>query len=344
MAKDIFQSPVTTVGWEACGSRGSLSQDNGSIIGKDVLYTRSQTCADPHCTVVIKLIVPNALVGLDLNCNAKFVEVYVQNGGLLKYQCTLRGIKSDAANSFCFSTKDSFECRELHLKFLSIKPIINNDNDAKDAGLQLLLDSIQLELAPANSTPAESLQTPSMLNMMAMSMGMKETGSGGGSNSAGMSALLGMTMASMSAHGRTQERQSAHNPNKEVHQPNKDTAVREGQARDKLGSSTEQAHCSASGVEGSIPVATPPPAAKVIPASGGGGGLDVSQLASILWTVKGSIVEELGAQLDQKLDPVLRRLDKMDARIEALAVKLEDVAVSSRCQDRDSAEDVGGED
>ena len=53
--------------------------------------------------------------------------------------------------------------------------------------------------------------------------------------------------------------------------------------------------------------------------SGSGiGGLDASQLASIMWTVKSSMIEEIGQLLDRKLAPVLARLDGIDRKLDSL--------------------------
>jgi hypothetical protein len=45
-------------------------------------------------------------------------------------------------------------------------------------------------------------------------------------------------------------------------------------------------------------------------------GIDATQLAAILWTVKGTIMEEMACLLDTKLAPVLKRLDRLDAKID----------------------------
>lgn len=52
-------------------------------------------------------------------------------------------------------------------------------------------------------------------------------------------------------------------------------------------------------------------------------GIDYAQLASILWTVKGSIVDDLSQLLDKKLAPVIARLDRIDAQIEKLVASRE---------------------
>lgn len=70
-----------------------------------------------------------------------------------------------------------------------------------------------------------------------------------------------------------------------------------------------------------IPV--PPTAAAAAPA------IDYAQLASILWTVKSTIVDDISQLLDKKLAPVVARLDRMDAQMSTLNSALLNCTVSS---------------
>jgi hypothetical protein len=357
---------VQPVGWQLV-SGNELECLDGSVYGQNVTYSRSASCTEPFVELKLVSQTIRRLTSVRIDCNSKFIEIYIMRDNLLKYHSTLRGGKTEINNLFSASSSDSFEFKELHLKFLSIKPLPADSGTDTVTALQLTLSQVQLDFAPVAARAPNHNSSASggssngdsgadMMAMMAMSMGMgmmgpgmgRPGGGGGGAGSvggmgAGMPAMLSMALASMGAgagagggeRGTVHIPATAQNPQRpaaqlkvspeEMNQPSVDPgqkmypAPAGGEAAPrqastgKIDTSNQSSGSASVGTGGSTAGAE-----RRIPAPAVAG-LDATQLASILWTVKGSIVQEIGELLDSRLLPVLTRLDRMEGRLGVLS-------------------------
>uniref|UniRef100_A0A7S3GYQ9 Uncharacterized protein n=1 Tax=Spumella elongata TaxID=89044 RepID=A0A7S3GYQ9_9STRA len=324
----------------------------------------------------VKFVEVNKLKCLSIVCNARFVEIYAMKDSLLKYMTTMRGVapegdlpSSDFPLFECKYTDDNCEFRELHLKFLSIKPALVTDPARL---LQLSLVSLLCEYSAGTADTAPPLQQgPSlgglggaggmnMMAMMAMSMmggmpggmgGMRaKAGLGGVPQAPGMPGAVRTNpvqvappaVPATTAEGAQSSHSNSYSDSQEADVIQAVDAVSPAHSIDGTAGLSDSAHKqpepkTAPARASAAPVA---PNASTTAATGNptstsfatgsaqnkpaaaAPGLDIGQLASMLWTVKGSMLEEMGQLLDRKLAPVMSRLDRIDSKLKNLEVEV----------------------
>eukprot|EP01032_Pedospumella_encystans_P007575 gene7575-9074_t len=356
-------------GWDQPSDGAGFVHGQGSLSIKDALYTRGgDGGTDTSLQMKVKFVEVNKLKCLSIVCNARFVEIYAMKDSLLKYMTTMRGVapevdlpSSDFPLFECKYTDDNCEFRELHLKFLSIKPALVADPARP---LQLSLVGLSCEYSAGTADTAPPLQQgPSlggmggaggmdMMAMMAMSMmgGMPgamggmggKAGLGGVPQGPGISGAVRtnpVQAAPPAIPGTAAEGAKSNNSNNYSKQADVvhavgaaspayslDTTAGSSDFADKqteskaapARASPAQAASNASATTGnptSTSFATGSAQNKPVAATPG---LDIGQLASMLWTVKGSMLEEMSQLLDRKLAPVMSRLDRIDSKLKNL--------------------------
>jgi hypothetical protein len=381
------------VGWEQqLNDNTVVFNDNGErVVGENVIYVRVAGSKDAPAELRLAFKQAVSLAGLAITCNARFAEVYTQNDALLKYHSTIRGTNTDEQNVFASTMQEELECREVVLKFLSIKPAV-------DTGIATAVDLHQLRLqnfhlqyrrvkrditTSSNTSQSSNASAMNMMSMMALSMmaapggglgpvsravsspsrgantGLQE---GGGAGAGGMAALLGMAVSAMQQPGRagnslcpagvpagTAYRDSGGPSNAmhgvhvwsvepAAHRIKGTIAVDDPDAqisisnRDDSEFSHGVGHTGGECVAQTVDLGTAAPvrraetpaaakakaAAAPKAAAGSAPALDVSQLASILWTVKSSIVSEIDTLLERRLAPVIAKLDALEGQVQEL--------------------------
>jgi hypothetical protein len=375
-------------GWEQqLNDNTVVFNDNGErVVGENVIYVRLAGSKDAPAELRLAFKQAVSVAGLAITCNARFAEVYTQNDALLKYHSTIRGTSTDEQNVFASTMQEELECREVVLKFLSIKPAVDTSIATADDLLQLRLQNFHLQYrrverdstTSSNSSQSSNASAMNMMSMMALSMmaapcgglgpasravsgpsrgattGMQEGGSGGGAG--GMSALLGMAVSAMQQSGRDGNSLNSaraltgtggrggrglSDPVHRVHtRPVDPTAHQndvdgpDAQFSNSTRDDSEISHgVGHAGGEGAAqttgpsravrrtaaPAATTAKAAAASKAAAGAApALDISQLASILWTVKSSIVSEIDTLLERRLAPVIAKLDALEGQVREL--------------------------
>jgi hypothetical protein len=374
-------------GWEQqLNDNTVVFNDNGErVVGENVIYVRLAGSKDAPAELRLAFKQAVSVAGLAITCNARFAEVYTQNDALLKYHSTIRGTSTDEQNVFASTMQEELECREVVLKFLSIKPAVDTSIATADDLLQLRLQNFHLQYrrverdstTSSNSSQSSNASAMNMMSMMALSMmaapcgglgpasravsgpsrgattGMQEGGSGGGAG--GMSALLGMVVSAMQQSGRdgnslnsaralTDTGRGGHglsDPVHTVHTRPVDPAAHQnnvdGPDAEFSNSTRDDSEISHgvghAGGEGAAQTTGPSPAVRrtAAPAAatakaaavskaaaGAAPALDISQLVSILWTVKSSIVSEIDTLLERRLAPVIAKLDALEGQVREL--------------------------
>lgn len=343
-------------GWEQSNADCSTLHEQGSWTVKNASYTRGGAVSDTSLEMKVKFAEVNKLKCLCIISNARFVEIYAMKGSLLKYMATMRGVAPEVDHPptdfplfECKYTNEACEFRELHFKFLSIKPPFVPDSGSP---LQLSLVNLTCEYSAGQADTAPPLQQgPSlggmsgaggvdMMAMMAMSMmggmsGVKGMGTlpGPSPNTARPNPVRAPTVPLMPVNrqemGEDQRRETQSNesttavdlPNSTDNAtasnvsstlPPNPSAVNSADPKQTLNRATSNSTSAAAtnsanpnGSTSSRPAATAP-------------GLDIAQLASMLWTVKGSMLDEMSQLLDRKLAPVMSRLDRIDGKLRDL--------------------------
>lgn len=376
-------------GWDQASVKTAVVHGLGSLSIKNATYTRGgNSVTDTSLQIKINFKQVNKLTCLSILSNARFVEIYALKDSLLKYMTTMRGVAPDPEGDLPTSDFPLFECkyadencefRELHLKFLSIKPALVADPLLP---LQLSLVNMSCEYSKGTADTAPPLQQGPSMGGMGMGLG----GAGGVDMMAmmAMSMMGGMPgamggkggMQGMPNEGRSHPVRSAplaapvavENSMKRCDngsEGNKvgipgDAAATNLQSPSGNSTSVNDTHTPTTAVAATATTTvtatatatkannapiSPNPAilASAIPQSRPAAappGLDIAQLASMLWTVKGSMLEEMGQLLDRKLAPVMSRLDQIDSKLRNLEIE---VCALRRKDCEDGAEHVEGE-
>lgn len=356
-------------GWDQPSDSAGVVHGQGSLSIKDALYTRGEGGGtDTSLQMKVKFVEVNKLKCLSVVCNARFVEIYAMKDSLLKYMTTMRGVapevdqlSSDFPLFECTYSDENCEFRELHLKFLSIKPALVTDPARP---LQLSLVSLLCEYSAGTADTAPPLQQgPSlggmggaggmdMMAMMAMSMmggmpggmgGMRGKGGIGGVPQApGMPGAVRTNpvlvappaLPSTAAEGTHISNSNSNSDSKEAGVVHAVTAASPAYPVDTTAGSSDSAdkqpESKAAPARASAAPAAPNASTATTATNTGttgsaqnkpvaaAPGLDIGQLASMLWTVKGSMLEEMGQLLDRKLAPVMSRLDRIDSKLKNL--------------------------
>lgn len=368
-----------TPGWDETGEELVISCEKGSLSFGNAIYTRSGATKDTSVQLKLSFVGCNKLTALKLVTNARFVEVSVVKDSLLKYVATVRGTAPEVDSGYESEfplfvghfADDTCEFRELHLKFLSIKPA-----PVKDATqpMQLVVKSLLCEYTDGTPDTAPPLQQGpgamsgmsgmsgmgggggvEMMAMMAMSM---MGGGMGGGMSGGMGGKGGMPLPGMPA------RRSNPNPDPDPNlnpNPNPTPVLAQAETptnRNQISNPAVRRAASSDGANSDVassedpsaknnaacgdsvssaapheraepkinPTLSPYPAAAPAQAQASrpaqAPGLDGAQLAGIMWTVKTSMIDEIGQLLDRKLAPVMARLDGIDAKLRTLETQV----------------------
>lgn len=361
-----------TLGWSETSGESVFTCEKGLLSFSNAVYARSDTTKESSVQLKLSFVRCNKLTVLKLVTNARFVEVSVMKDSLLKYLTTVRGtVEADSNFQSEFPLfegqfeDETCEFRELHLKFLSIKPAPGQDATQP---VQLVLKSVICEYTDGTPDTAPPLQQgPGMggmggiggmgggggVEMMAMmAMSMMGGGMGGGLGGGMNGGRGGMPMPATGSgkvpgapRGRPQEAHftdaekptnSDNNANTTYSVSAKEVITSDVATRsmaDEPASSNTTANNTAdtratqraepktnqtsARAPASAPVSAPSRPAPVAPA-----GLDGAQLASIMWTVKSSMIDEISQLLDRKLAPVMARLDGIDAKLRSIETEV----------------------
>ena len=361
-------------GWDQPSDESGVVHGQGSLSINGALYTRGgDGGTDTSLQMKVKFAEVNKLKCLSIVCNARFVEIYAMKDSLLKYMTTMRGVapegdqlSSDFPLFECKYTDENCEFRELHLKFLSIKPALVAEPARP---LQLSLVSLSCEYSAGTADTAPPLQQgPSlggmggaggmdMMAIMAMSMmgGMPGAAMGGMRGKRGIGGVpqapctpgavrtnpvlaAPPAVPSTAAEGMQRCFSNSESKQSDVIQSvgaaspacSVDTTAGSSVTGDKPPESKAVPQASVAPVapNTSTATATANPTSTATPGSAQikpvavAAGLDIGQLASMLWTVKGSMLEEMGQLLDRKLAPVMSRLDRIDSKLKNLEAEI----------------------
>ncbi|KAJ1411632.1 hypothetical protein B484DRAFT_455561 [Ochromonadaceae sp. CCMP2298] len=346
-------------GWQALPDNNNCAADSPRIEqssdGSFLLRGSYRRTGEAPLVLQVSLPAPGRIVTLRLLSNARFVEVYrVGDKGPddTEYLATVRGSGISGGDDVqcvqCVAEEDRaklFECAfdaggststctGFNLKFASIKPVRLASADTAEQGLVLRL--LRLEMRVAELSPADLRQEEQRIEGETAGIGMPSAGGGmGGMGGMDMGELMGMALAmgggavtrmpppSPAPLARTADsgvRGSTYSTREAdagtAHGTNPDTSSGSGGGS---GGSGGGGGGSGRGGGGGGSGGGSGGGGSGSDSSSGGGGIDYGQLAQIMWTVKSTILQEMGTLLDQKLQPLCERLGHMEAQLQTIS-------------------------